>query len=129
MHEIELQTGYFKSFDGSKIYYEVRGRGKPLVFVYGIACLINHWHPQVTHFSQGYQTICFDFRGHQKTAVPQDSKAVSIEALARDTHALLKHLKISSASFFGHSFGGQVLLKAYDLFPEQFENLVLNNTG
>lgn len=127
MHEIEFQTGYFKSFDGSKIYYEVRGRGRPLVFVYGIACLINHWHPQVNYFSQAYQTICFDFRGHQKTAVPQDPDAVSIEALARDTQALLKHLKISSASFFGHSFGGQVLLKAYDLFPEQFENLVLVN--
>ncbi len=127
MHEIEKTTGHFESFDGTKVYYEVRGRGKPIVFVYGIACLINHWHPQIAYFSKNYQTICFDFRGHQKSDVPVDNELVSIDALARDTNALLKHLKIKSASFFGHSFGGQVLLRAYDLFPEQFENLVLIN--
>ncbi len=127
MREIEKQTGHFKSFDGTKIYYEVRGRGKPIVFVYGIACLTNHWHPQINYFSQNYQTICFDFRGHQQSEVPRDPDLVSIDALAKDTQALLSHLDVSSASFFGHSFGGQVLLKAYDLFPDQFENLVLVN--
>ncbi len=127
MKEIEKKTGYFKSFDGTKIYYETRGSGKPIVFVYGIACLMNHWHPQVNYYSENYQTICFDFRGHQKSEIPIDDANVSIDALARDTHALLKHLKIKSASFFGHSFGGQVLLRAYDLFPDVFENLVLVN--
>ncbi len=127
MQEIEKQTGYFESFDGTKLYYEVRGKGKPIVFVYGIACLMNHWHPQMTYFSQNYQVISFDFRGHQKSPVPNDLDGVSIDALARDTHALLAHLRIKKASFFGHSFGGQVLLRAYDLFPEQFENLVFLN--
>ncbi len=125
--EIEKKSGYFKSFDGTNIYYEVRGQGKPIVFVYGIACLMNHWHPQVSHFSQNYQSISLDFRGHQKSEVPKDSSFVSIDALARDINALLEHLKISKASFWGHSFGGQVLLRAYDLFPEKFENLILVN--
>lgn len=127
MQEIEKQTGYFESFDGTKIYYETRGHGKPIVFVYGIACLMNHWHPQMTYFSQNYQVISFDFRGHQKSPIPLDDVNISIDALARDTQALLAHLRIPSASFFGHSFGGQVLLRAYDLFPEQFDNLVFVN--
>ena len=127
MQEIEKQTGFFESFDGTKLYYETRGSGKPIVFVYGIACLMNHWHPQVSYYSQNYQTICVDFRGHQKSEIPKDDANVSIEALAKDIQALFKHLKISSASFFGHSFGGQVILRAYDLFPEMFENLVLVN--
>ncbi len=127
MQEIEKQTGYFESFDGTKIYYETRGKGKPIVFAYGIACLMNHWHPQMNYFAQNFQVISFDFRGHQKSPIPNDESQVSIDALARDTHALLAHLRIKSASFFGHSFGGQILLRAYDLFPEQFENLVFVN--
>jgi len=125
--EVEKQTGHFESFDGTSIYYEMRGQGKPIVFVYGIGCLMNHWHPQVTAFSQNYQTICLDFRGHQKSESPKDLDNLNIDSLARDTHALLNHLKISSASFWGHSFGGQVVLRAFDLFPEQFKNLVFVN--
>ncbi len=125
--EIEKHSGYVESFDGTKIYYEVRGKGRPIVFVYGIACLMNHWHPQISYFSQNYQSICLDFRGHHKSEAPKDLTHLSIEALARDIDAVLNHLKIPKASFWGHSFGGQVLLNLYDLFPERFENLVLVN--
>jgi hypothetical protein len=57
MSPITKTSGYFESFDGTRIYYETRGQGKPLVFVYGIACLINHWHNQLNYFSHNYQTI------------------------------------------------------------------------
>ena len=52
MRKISVETGYFESFDGTKIYYETRGKGKPLVFVYGIGCLFNHWAHQVKYFSK-----------------------------------------------------------------------------
>ena len=127
MKQVPKKTGYFKSFDGTQIYYEVRGEGRPIVLNYGIVCLINHWHNQIKYFSQKYQTIAFDLRGHHNSAVPQDVSHLSIDAISQDIKCLTEHLKIDRASFWGHSFGSQFLIRAYDRYPEMFHNLVLIN--
>jgi pimeloyl-ACP methyl ester carboxylesterase len=127
MNEVKKQTGYIKSFDGTKIYYELRGKGRPIVMVYGIGCLTNHWHHQIRYFSKNYQTLVFDFRAHHKSEVPKDPDLIGLTYIARDIQHLMKELEIPKASFWGHSFGVQVLVKAYSLFPELFENLVFIN--
>ena len=127
MKLINKETGYFKSFDGTRIYYERRGEGPPIVFVYGIGCLINHWQKQIRYFSEKNQTIVFDYRAHHKSDTPEDHSQISIEALAKDLPALLEHLDIPQATFVGHSFGTQVLLKAFDRSPDIFKKLVFVN--
>ena len=49
---IPKSTGTVSGFDGTPIYYEVRGSGRPLVLAYGIGCGINQWKYQIKHFSQ-----------------------------------------------------------------------------
>lgn len=120
MIPINKHSGYFHSFDGTRIYYETRGQGKPLVFVYGIACLMNHWHPQLTYFSQHYQTIICDFRGHHFSDIPEDKKNLSLDALAQDLICLCEHLNVSNAVFLGHSFGNEVMLQSYFKKTELF---------
>lgn len=120
-------NGQFQSFDGTSIYYEVHGEGEPIVFVYGIACLINHWHFQIEHFSKNYRVIAFDIRGHHKSAVPQDSRNLSLAAIAQDIAYLLREVGIKKAHFIGHSFGAQALLQAYDETPELFLSLTFVN--
>src|SRR3954468_19191997 len=92
--QIEKQSGTFESFDGTKIYYEARGEGPPIIFAYGIACGMNHWRHQVRYFSQNYRCITFDYRGHNKSAVPKVRDNLSIDALARDVEMLCKTLNI-----------------------------------
>ncbi|MCB0343361.1 MAG: alpha/beta hydrolase [Pseudobdellovibrionaceae bacterium] len=127
MSKILKSTGYVKSFDGSRIYYEIRGQGKPIVMAYGIGCLINHWQHQIKYFSENYQTIVFDYRAHHNSEIPMDRSNISIDALARDIKYLLDHLEISKASFFGHSFGTQVLIRCIDIYPQFFDNLIFIN--
>src|SRR4051794_10295095 len=100
MSDIIKQTGTFKSFDGTQIYYEVRGTGKPIIMCYGIGCLMNHWRHQIKYFSQNYQTIVFDYRGHHNSPVPENRDNVSINAICEDIKLLADHLEIKSASFF-----------------------------
>lgn len=119
-------TGTFQSFDGTPIYYEVRGQGEPLVLVYGIACLMNHWHYQSEYFSKNYQVITFDLRGHQKSN-PVNKDNLTMDALAQDITGLLRHLQISKAHFAGHSFGAPLLLKLYDTAPELFLSMCFIN--
>lgn len=121
------KTGYFKSFDKTPIYYEVRGEGPPLVFVYGIGCLMNHWSHQVKYFSKSFETITLDYRAHHKSETPKDLQNLSINSLAQDIHELTHHLGITKASFWGHSFGTQVLTAAYPINPEVFEKLIFIN--
>lgn len=123
----EKKTGFAESFDGTRIYYEVRGEGLPLVLCYGIVCTMNHWHEQIREFSDRYQTILIDYRGHHHSDIPQNQDNLSMDGLAQDILCVIDHLKIKKASFWGHSFGVQTLIRAYDMFPERFENLVFIN--
>lgn len=127
IQSVEKRSGEFYSFDRTKIYYEECGVGQPIVLVYGIACLMNHWHFQVEHFSKNYRVISFDLRGHQKSNPLGNPKNLSMEDVAKDIVGLLKHLKIEKAHFFGHSFGTPAILEAYKLKPEMFMSMVYIN--
>ncbi len=127
MKDIISHKNSFKSFDGTSIYYEIRGEGEPLVFAYGIGCLINHWQHQIKYFSQNYKTIVFDYRGHHKSDTPENQDNLSMDHLAQDIICLLEHLNLPSAHLCGHSFGVPVLLNTYKLNPEIFKSLILLN--
>lgn len=126
-HFIPKETGTFAALDGTPIYYEVRGKGEPLVLIYGIACLMNHWHNQVEHFSKTHQVILFDIRGHHKSTPVSNPNNFSFEHLAFDIKGLLSHLNIQKAHFVGHSFGVPYLIKTYEQFPELFLSLTFIN--
>jgi pimeloyl-ACP methyl ester carboxylesterase len=124
---IEKKTGSFSAMDGTPIYYEVRGKGEPIVFVYGIACLMNHWHAQVEYFSKTHQVILFDIRGHHKSIPINNTNNFTFEHLAFDVKGLLSHLGIKNAHFVGHSFGVPYLIKTYEQFPELFKSVTFVN--
>jgi pimeloyl-ACP methyl ester carboxylesterase len=124
---IKKTNGYYTAIDGTPIYYETKGSGKPLVFIYGIACLMNHWHHQVEFFSKTHQVILFDIRGHHKSTPVADTANLTMEHLAFDLKGLLNHLGHQQADFIGHSFGVPYLLKTYEQFPEIFKSLVFIN--
>lgn len=125
--EIPKRTGFFQSYDGTSIYYEERGSGRPIVLCYGLACLMNHWTHQIRYFSQNYRVITFDYRGHHASGTPADHTELSVDALVKDIYGLVKHLDLQGASFWGHSYGVQLLLRYYDLHPETVKNMVFIN--
>ena len=127
MATISKHTGTMFSFDGSPIYYEVRGEGEPLVLVYGIGCLINHWHHQINYFSRTHKVIAFDIRGHHKSTPVNDIKNLNMRSLAKDIDLLLEHLEIPKAHFVGHSFGAPVILEFFDNHPEKVISMAFIN--
>lgn len=124
---IEKQTGTVSALDGTPIYYEVRGQGEPIIFIYGIACLMNHWHNQVEFFAQTHQVILFDIRGHHKSTPVADLNNFTYEHLAFDIKTLMGHLGLKKAHFVGHSFGVPYLIKTYEQFPELFMSMTFIN--
>lgn len=127
MNLVTKETGTFRSFDGTRIYYEVRGQGEPLILNYGIGCLMNHWRHQVRHFSQNHQVITYDYRAHHRSAIPESRERLNMDAMVEDLKCLMDHLQIPSAGLWGHSFGVELLLRMFSLYPHMCKHLIFIN--
>ncbi len=125
--DVPTKNGYFRSFDGTKLFYSVEGEGKPLIFCYGLVCSSLHWTYQIEHFRKNYKTVWMDYRGHQNSEVPEDIGSLTLESLAKDLKLLLDELKIPDAVFLGHSMGVNVVLEFARLHPERVSGMILSN--
>lgn len=109
-----------------ELYFEVEGKGTPLVFVHGWTGDHEAWRHQVSHFSKKYRTIVYDQRGHGKS--PKPAAGYSISILAEDLHSLVGRLGLSKFVLVGHSMGGMVAQVYALTHPERVEKLVLVGT-
>jgi non-heme chloroperoxidase len=123
----EVRHGYFKTFDGTRLFYSLEGEGPPLIFCYGLVCSSLHWTYQIDYFRRGYQAVWFDYRGHHNSEVPADLNTLDIPTMAKDLEALLDELKIKEAVFLGHSMGVNVVLELCRRRPERVKAMVLAN--
>ncbi|PZO80497.1 MAG: alpha/beta hydrolase [Mesorhizobium amorphae] len=77
----------------------------------------------------GYRPIAFDHRGHGQSAKPRVAEAYAPERMAADTVALLDHLGLPRAHFFGYSMGARVSVFAALLYPARVFSLILGGLG
>ena len=119
--------GFFRTFDGTKLFYSIEGKGRPMVFCYGLVCSSLHWTYQIEYFQRNNQAIWFDYRGHQNSEVPKDLKSLTIQNIAKDLGKLLDELKIEKPIILGHSMGVNVVLDFYRQHPDRVAAMVLAN--
>jgi pimeloyl-ACP methyl ester carboxylesterase len=93
--------------NGLQLYYEIHGRGKPLVLLHGGVQTIDlSFGPLLEPLAAGRQVIAVELQGHGHTA--DTGRPMTIEALAGDVVALLDQLGIAEADLLGFSLGGLV---------------------
>jgi pimeloyl-ACP methyl ester carboxylesterase len=93
--------------NGLRLYYEIRGSGRPLVLLHGGLLTIDlNFGPLLEPLAASRQVIAVETQGHGHTA--DTGRPMTIEALASDVIALLDHLGIAQADLFGFSLGGLV---------------------
>jgi pimeloyl-ACP methyl ester carboxylesterase len=118
------QEGSVVSFDGTRLYYCSEGTGVPLVACNGILCSVGYWVYFRPHFRRWCQVVCWDYRGHGKSALPADPSNVTVPCYAEDLKAVIDGLDIPKAVLLGHSMGVQVILEFYKKYPERVAALV-----
>ncbi len=116
-------TGY-APVNGLKMYYEVHGRGEPLVLIHGAFMTItNNWTGWIGPLAKRRKVIALELQGHGRTAdIPRD---MTSEALADDVAALLEYLKIPRADVLGYSMGGGVAMQCAIRHPNQVRKVVV----
>ena len=118
------EQGFISAPDGTSLYYEVHGEGKPLLFCYGLTCRREHWHHQLSHYAQTHQVILFDYRGHHASGIPKNDQNLTLEWCARDVGAVVKHLGLKEVVLFGHSMGVPIVAETMHLIPKQVKAAV-----
>jgi pimeloyl-ACP methyl ester carboxylesterase len=113
--------------NGIAMYYEVYGKGEPLVLIAGLATNVTHYQHMIRELSQKYQVIAFDNQGAGRTDKPDIS--YSIEMMADDMAGLLASLGIESAYILGISMGGRIALTFTLDHPEHVKSLTLASTS
>ncbi len=109
------------------MYYEIHGKGEPLVFILGLGTDISEWDGIISWFAERYQVLAFDNRGVGRTDKPDI--AYSIEMMADDTAGLMQKLGIKQAYIVGISLGGRIALGLSLRHSECVKNLVLISTS
>ena len=108
-----IDTGsFFRSFDSTKIYYEVRGTGDAVVLVHGFIVNGQSWKRTVLYndlIVQGYKVIILDQRGNGFSDKPHEPEAYENDAEAKDIMALMKLLGIKKYSAVGYSRGAIIV--------------------
>ncbi len=97
-------VGKYADIRGFKMYYEVYGKGEPLLIIHGNGGSINNFVYQIPYFAKNYHVIIADSRAQGKSVDHRDS--LSYEMMADDLNALLDKLNIKQANVIGWSDGG-----------------------
>jgi pimeloyl-ACP methyl ester carboxylesterase len=110
----QTDSGYLQSFDGTKIYYEVAGKGDPVLLIHGFIVNSQSWKKTSLYtdlISAGYKVIILDSRGNGKSGKPHTPEAYENDAEAKDIMALTKKLHLKQYSAVGYSRGSIILAR------------------
>src|SRR5438876_427916 len=119
------RTGYVPA-NGVNYYYEIYGRGAPLLVLHGGLGSIEMFGPILPKLAQGRQVIAVDLQGHGRTAL--GDRPITLPAMADDIAAVVKQLGQDTVDVFGYSLGGGVALRLAIQHPEVVRRLVLVST-
>lgn len=122
---LDFQSGY-SEVNGLRLYYEIYGKGKPLVLIHGGGSTIQSTFEKIIPiFAKSRKVLAVELQAHGRT---NDRNAdLSFEQDADDVATLLKNLKIGKADFFGFSNGGTTSLQIAIRHPEIVDKIVLGS--
>lgn len=118
-----MSNSAYADVNGLHLYYEVYGHGEPLLLLHGGSATLDSFCKQIPAFSEHFQVIAPDSRGHGRTA--DTPEPLTYARMAEDFSALLRHLNIPKASIVGWSDGGVIALHMAMNMPDQVDKIAL----
>lgn len=110
-------------FEGVRISYTVRGKGRPIVLLHGYLEGGEVWDPLAEKLEEDYQIITPDLPGHGESGVK--GEVHTMEFLASAVRTVIRDAGEKRVLMVGHSLGGYVTLAFVELYPEMLSGYVL----
>ena len=117
-----MESGY-APVNGLQMYYEIHGKGEPLVLIHGAYAPLAMWGPVLEGLARQHRVIAMDLQGHGRTA--DIDRPLRYETMADDVAALMDELQVASADIVGYSMGAGVGLQFALRHPGKVRRQVL----
>jgi pimeloyl-ACP methyl ester carboxylesterase len=127
----KAEGNYFTSFDSTKIYYEVKGDGYPVIFIHGFSGTGQGWKNCAVYqdlLNAGYMVILIDQRGNGKSDKPHNELAYANDAEAKDIMVLISSLNIKQYNALGYS-RGSIILSRLLVLDKRIHKAVMGGMG
>jgi pimeloyl-ACP methyl ester carboxylesterase len=126
-----MTSGELTTSDGSRLSYDRRGTGPPVLLLHGFGTHRGVWDQVLAELPGGaVTTVAVDLRGHG-ASTPM-ATPTGIEVLADDLAATIAALELRDVVIAGHSLGGMVVQAFCAQHPgllSQVRGLLLVNTS
>jgi 2-hydroxy-6-oxonona-2,4-dienedioate hydrolase len=120
MSELRSESG-LAGIDNALIYYEIAGKGQPLVMIHAGVADSRQWNNEFAHFARRFRVLRYDMRGYGKSK-PVDGEFSHLQ----DLTALLDYLQIDQpAILMGCSIGGGLAMDFTLTQPSRVAGLIM----
>ena len=119
---VEAQTGNRVRVNGMQMYYEVSGKGDPLVVLHGAYMNIPTMGAIIPRLAKTHRVYAVELQGHGRTT--DIDRPITYPNLADDVAAFMDAVGLPKADVFGYSMGGQVGLQLAIRHPTKVNKLV-----
>jgi len=114
---------YQRMADGTSIYYEIYGSGKPLLLLHGgLFGDIGEYGHLIPLLEAHFQVIALDTRGHAKSFIGH--QAYTYDLMSEDAYAVLHQVSTDSAVVIGFSDGAVIAADLGTKHPEAIKKLI-----
>lgn len=122
------KAGHYVVSEDAKIYYEVYGKGAPLIVLHGGTFGSTYEMAKfIEKLSENYQVIAVSTRGHGKSEI--GTTPFTYEQRARDALAVINAVTKESVTVLGFSDGAYTGYKLASAYPEKIKKLVAIGAG
>jgi pimeloyl-ACP methyl ester carboxylesterase len=122
------ETGKYAQTKDAKIYYEVYGKGQPIVVLHGgLFGSTVEMADFIDKLKQNYQVIAISLRGHGKSEL--GTEPVTLEQRANDAMAVINAVTKDSVMVLGFSDGGYAAYQLAVMNPNRVKKMVVIGAG
>ena len=112
----------YADVNGMKMYYEVTGKGDPLVVLHGSAMNIPTMGEIIPKLSETNKVYALELQGHGRTT--DIDRPITYANLADDVAAFMGAVGLAKANVFGYSMGAITGLQLSIRHPEKVDQLI-----
>ena len=117
----------YMNVNGLKMYYEIKGKGQPLLFIHGGGLCTEAYRHEIDFLSKNFKVIAADNQAQGRTN--DIDREISYKNMAADQITLLDSLAIDNTIVFGHSDGGVVGLYMTINNPKRIKKLIVSGSN
>ncbi|HXE84878.1 MAG TPA: alpha/beta hydrolase [Gemmatimonadales bacterium] len=119
----QAPAGQRAKVNGMQMYYEVSGKGEPLVVLHGAYMNIPAMGAIIPALAKTHRVFALEFQGHGRTN--DIDRPITYPNLADDVAAFMDAVGLKKADVFGYSMGAGAGLQLAIRHPEKVNRLVV----